>query len=51
MQTLSQILGLFADQNLHDSLGPVKTKGGSVQICPRLAKQQLCTYISLFCTF
>ena len=39
MQTLSQILGLFADKkNLHDSAGPVKTKGRSVQFCPRLAK-------------
>ena len=52
MQTLSQILGLFADKkNLHDSAGPVKTKGRSVQFCPRLPKQQLCTYMTRFCTF
>ena len=52
IQTLSQILGLFADKkNLHDSAGPVKTKGRSVQFCPRLPKQQLCTYMTRFCTF
>ena len=39
MQTLSQILELFADKkNLHDSAGPVKTKGGSVEVYVRSSK-------------
>ena len=52
MQTLSQILGLFADKkNLHDSAGPVKTKGGFVQVCLRLANNNFARTSRFFVHF
>ena len=52
IQTLSHVLGLFADKkNLHDSAGPVKTKGGFVQVCLRLANNNFARTSRFFVHF